>query len=313
MGYISFRNSPMLHKLEKISHAESPKIVKKIFLLLFICISALRAQFDLYPVEDFFGGGIGYSPMYISMDSIPAKTNLEGLGLDTKGFDNPFVLHGGEGFAHMTGKWRIGGYAGVGSSKISTVPDVYIYDKTGANAASDTVLNTNPLFVPSIEGKITISLGAATVEHVMPVFQDLEIAAGALLGLGRISVSVDQRTGTAVWDSTFTSAYGTVDTVNGELAWLYEVDDVDSDQSTFSVKPIPGVLSDVSGAFFNFQPYVAIKWQLLDRVGLRISVGFNKGTIRQGRWILNGRTQVADSHPFSLQGVAFRTMLYLGL
>ena len=313
MGYISFRNSPMLHKLEKISHAESPKIVKKIFLLLFICISALRAQFDLYPVEDFFGGGICYSPMYISMDSIPAKTNLEGLGLDTKGFDNPFVLHGGEGFAHMTGKWRIGGYAGVGSSKISTVPDVYIYDKTGANAASDTVLNTNPLFVPSIEGKITISLGAATVEHVMPVFQDLEIAAGALLGLGRISVSVDQRTGTAVWDSTFTSAYGTVDTVNGELAWLYEVDDVDSDQSTFSVKPIPGVLSDVSGAFFNFQPYVAIKWQLLDRVGLRISVGFNKGTIRQGRWILNGRTQVADSQPFSLQGVTFRTMLYLGL
>ena len=165
----------------------------------------------------------------------------------------------------------------------------------------------------TIEGKITISLGAATVEHVMPVFQDLEIAAGALLGLGRISVSVDQRTGTAVWDSTFTSAYGTVDTVNGELAWLYEVEDVVEDQSTFSVKPIPGVLSDVSGAFFNFQPYVAIKWQLLDRVGLRISVGFNKGTIRQGRWILNGRTQVADSQPFSLQGVAFRTMLYLGL
>ncbi|GIT32142.1 MAG: hypothetical protein Ct9H300mP2_2210 [Candidatus Neomarinimicrobiota bacterium] len=56
------------------------------------------------------------------------------------------------------------GYAGVGSSKISTVPDVYIYDKTGANASSDTVLNTNPLFVPSIEGKITISLGAATVD-----------------------------------------------------------------------------------------------------------------------------------------------------
>ena len=105
----------------------------------------------------------------------------------------------------------------------------------------------------------------------------------------------------------------TVDTVNGELAWLYEVEDVDNNQSTFSVKPIPGVLSDVSGAFFNFQPYVAIKWQLLDRVGLRISVDFNKGTIRQGRWILNGRTQVADSQPFSLQGVTFRTMLYLGL
>ncbi len=310
----------MLHKLEKISHAESPKIVKKIFLLLFICISALSAQFDLYPVEDFFGGGIGYSPMYISMDSIPAKTNLEGLGLDTRGFDNPFVLHGGEGFAHMTGKWRIGGYAGVGSSKISTVPNVYIYDATSGIAGA--VVNTDPLFVPSIEGKITISLGAATVEHVMPVFQDLEIAAGALLGLCRISVSVDQRTGTAVWDNTFTSAYGTVDSVdtdgdgiNDILAWIYKVEDIGTTgvPSPTEVEPIPGVLSDVSGTFFNFQPYVAIKWQLLDRVGLRISVGFNKGTIRQGRWILNGRTQVADSQPFSLQGVAFRTMLYLGL
>jgi len=308
----------MLHKLEKISHAEIPKIVKKILLKLFICISALSAQFDLYPVEDFFGGGIGYSPMYISMDSIPAKTNLEGLGLDTKGFDNPFVLHGGEGFAHMTGKWRIGGYAGVGSSKISTVPDVYIYEEN----IDDAVVNTDPLFVPSIEGKITISLGAATVEHVMPVFQDLEITAGALLGLGRISVSVDQRTGTAVWDNTFTSAYGTVDSVDTDndgtkdiLAWIYKVEDTDSEGVPLpvDVEPIPGVLSDVSGTFFNFQPYVAIKWQLLDRVGLRISVGFNKGTIRQGRWILNGRTQVADSQPFSLQGVAFRTMLYLGL
>ena len=312
MEYISFRNSPMLHKLEKISNAESPNIVKKTLLTLVICISVMQAQFDLYPVEDFFGGGIGYSPMYISMDVIPAKSNLEGLGLDTKGFDNPFVLHGGEGFAHMTGKWRIGGYAGVGSSTISAVPKVYLYDTTAAHADSFIAL-PNPEFGPSIEGKITISMGAATVEHVMPVFQDLEIAAGALLGLGRISVSVDQRIGTAVWDNTFTSAYGAVDTVDGELVWLYEVDDIEKEFTNFSVKGIPGVLSDVSGTFFNFQPYVAIKWQLLDRLGLRISVGFNKGTIRQGRWILNGRSQVADSQPYSLQGVAFRTMLYLGL
>ncbi len=233
MEYISFRNSLMLHKLEKISNAESPNIVKKTLLTLVVCISVMQAQFDLYPVEDFFGGGIGYSPMYITMDSIPAKTNLEGLGLDTKGFDNPFVLHGGEGFAHMTGKWRIGGYAGVGSSTISAVPKVFIYDTT---STTDTIALPNPEFGPSIEGKITISMGAATVEHVMPIFQDLEIAAGALLGLGRISVSVDLRIGTAVWDNTFTSAYGAVETVDGELAWLYHVDDVDDDFSQFSVK-----------------------------------------------------------------------------
>ena len=283
--------------------------MKKTILLLAIYISALQGQFDLYPVEDFFGGGIGYSPMYIAMDSIPAKSNLQGLGLNTKGFADPFVLHGGEGFAHMTGKWRIGGYAGVGASIISNVPTVKLIDVDGDTIdLSDTEWG---YLVPSIVGKITISLGAATIEHVMPVFQDLEIAAGVLMGLGRISVSVNQRTGTALWDSTFTSAYGTIDSTG---TWYYEVTDVTQGVAGgFSVKPMPGVLSDVSGVFFNFQPYVAIKWQLLDRIGLRISVGFNKGTIGQGNWKLNGGNYIADSQPYSLQGVAFRTMLYLGL
>lgn len=283
--------------------------MKKTILLLAIYISALQGQFDLYPVEDFFGGGIGYSPMYIAMDSIPAKSNLQGLGLNTKGFADPFVLHGGEGFAHMTGKWRIGGYAGVGASIISNVPTVKLIDVDGDTIdLSDTEWG---YLVPSIVGKITISLGAATIEHVMPVFQDLEIAAGVLMGLGRISVSVNQRTGTALWDSTFTSAYGTIDSTG---TWYYEVTDVTQGVAGgFSVKPMPGVLSDVSGVFFNFQPYVAIKWQLLDRIGLRISVGFNKGTIGQGAWKLNGRNYIDDSQPYSLQGVAFRTMLYLGL
>ena len=65
--------------------------------------------------------------------------------------------------------------------------------------------------------------------------------------------------------------------------------------------------------FFNFQPYVAVKWQFLERLGLRISVGFNKGTVRQGSWKLNGRTQIGDSPSSALSGVAFRTMLYVGL
>ncbi|GIT32141.1 MAG: hypothetical protein Ct9H300mP2_2200 [Candidatus Neomarinimicrobiota bacterium] len=78
----------------------------------------------------------------------------------------------------------------------------------------------------------------------MPVFQDLEIAAGALLGLGPISVSVDQRTGT-LSGIVHLQVHMELLTRQWELAWLYEVDDVDSDQSTFSVKPIPGVLSDV--------------------------------------------------------------------
>ena len=55
------------------------------------------------------------------------------------------------------------------------------------------------------------------------------------------------------------------------------------------------------------------KLEILDRVGLRISAGFNKGTIGQGRWKLNSRYLIGDSEKYTLSGVTFRTMLYLGL
>ena len=76
---------------------------------------------------------------------------------------------------------------------------------------------------------------------------------------------------------------------------------------------VPGLLRDVSATFFNFQPYVAVKWQFLERLGLRISVGFNKGTVNAGSWKLNGRTTIDDSPTSALAGVSFRTMLYIGL
>jgi len=76
--------------------------VKKIITSITFFITSLYSQFDLYPVTDFFGGGIGYSPMYINIEDFPATDLLKDLGLDPKKFDSPFVVHGGEGFAHMT-------------------------------------------------------------------------------------------------------------------------------------------------------------------------------------------------------------------
>ena len=117
----------------------------------------------------------------------------------------------------------------------------------------------------------------------------------------------------------FDFAYGSKAWVPNEdgsdstLTYYYAVSNTDDGEPGFSAANAPGVMSDLSGTFFNFQPYVAIKWQLLDRVGLRISAGFNKGTIGQGRWKLNSRYLIGDSEAYTLQGVSFRTMLYLGL
>ena len=297
--------------------------MKKIITNITFFITSLYSQFDLYPVTDFFGGGIGYSPMYINIEDFPATDLLKDLGLDPKQFDSPFVVHGGEGFAHMTGKWRIGSYAGVGSSSISTVTNVRLFvDADGDGALDqneiDNSVDYDGNFDPSIEAKITISLGAASIEYVMPVFQDLEISAGAMMGLGRMNLSIDQYAANPKWTEMFDFSYGPkvpgVDAdSNTTVNYYYAVDNLGNPISGFNAANAPGVMSDLSGTFFNFQPYVAVKWQLLDRVGLRISAGFNKGTIGQGRWKLNSRYLIGDSEKYTLSGVTFRTMLYLGL
>ena len=286
--------------------------MKNIVLFITLSSSLLMAQFS-YPLEDFLGGGIGYSPMYIKLDSIPGSSDLMGLGLNPKNFRDPFVIHGGEGFAHVTGRWRIGGYAGAGGTSISTVPDIIIFqddnDNDSLDAGEDFKDYTN-FFNPTIEGKFTISMGAASIEYVMPLLQDLELSAGALMGLARAGIAVDQQSGTPRWGTVFDNAYGTMDST-GTL--YYGVDSNDYDEPVILPGTIPGLLRDVSATFFNFQPYVAVKWQFLERLGLRISVGFNKGTIPAGNWVLNGRTKISDSPASSIQGASFRTMLYIGL
>ena len=296
--------------------------MKRILTYISISLSTIYGQFDLYPVSDFFGGGIGYSPMYINIDKFPATNLLKNVGLNPSSFDAPFVVHGGEGFAHMTGKWRIGSYAGVGSSSISTITNVQLYvDSDGNNElnGNETAVDYDGNFDPTIEAKLTFSLGAASIEYVMPIFQDLEISAGAMMGLGRLNLSIDQYAANPKWGQMFDFAYGSKAWVTNEegtdstLTYYYAVDNVGNPIDGFDASNAPGVMSDLSGTFFNFQPYVAIKWQLLDRVGLRISAGFNKGTIGQGRWKLNSRYLIGDSEKYTLQGVSFRTMLYLGL
>ena len=278
-------------------------------LFVFLNLSLAFGQFG-YPVEDFFGGGIGYSPMYISLDSIPGASELQELGLRTEDFDSPFIIHGGEGFAHVTGKWRVGGYAGLGASSISTIPSIIVYidsNSTPGFQAGEESSSYTADYSPTIDAKFSVALGAASVEYVMPVLQDLEISGGALMGLARVTIAIEQQGGTPKWGTSFENVYG--DYIEGTLY----VPVTDLNDQTLRPDAVPSLLRDVSATFFNFQPYVAMKWQFLERMGLRISVGFNKGTIGNGSWKLNGRTLIGDSPVAAIQGVTFRTMLYIGL
>lgn len=282
--------------------------MKNIFFLFTINFSILFGQFS-YPAEDFLGGGIGYSPMYIKLESIPGADSLVNLGLDPNNFADPFVIHGGEGFAHVTGRWRIGGYAGMGGSSISTIPTIKVYVDTEAEGwQSEETEDYTDDFNPSIKAKFSFLLGAASVEYVMPLLQDLELSSGALMGLGRVGMAIDQQSGNPRWDKVFSNAYGTM--TDGVL--YYPVLDINNPDDIIPGK-VAGLQRDVSAIFFNFQPYIAVKWQFLERLGLRISVGANKGTVNAGSWKLNGRTPISDSPKSSISGITFRTMLYIGL
>jgi len=294
------------------------------------------AQSDLYPVEDYYGGGIGYSPMYMILDSIPGASKLRQVGVNPDNFNSPFVIHGGEGFTQISGRWRLGGYAGIGTSRISNALSVlFAVDTNGIEGIQNTItiINTGGgndttqrdltvpytgIFVPTLEAKFTFMISAITLEYVVPIFRDLEIASGAMFGIGRTIISIDQNTGTPRWDASFSNNFGQV--LNDTL--IYTVDAagttpqaaIDALQGSYlSPQASSAGMTNLSGTFFNFQPYVAVKWQITDRVGLRLSIGFNKGVIRAGQWKLNDRFQISDSPESALSGLSFRTMIYFGL
>ena len=306
---------------------------KLVILILPILISA---QSDLYPVEDYYGGGIGYSPMYMILDSIPGASKLKQVGVNPDNFNSPFVIHGGEGFTQISGRWRLGGYAGIGTSRISNALSVILavetndlegFQDTDTDTIEggisftydpDTTANYTGIFVPTIEAKFTFMISAVTLEYVVPIFRDLEIASGAMFGIGRTIISIDQNTGTPRWDASFSNNFGQV--LNDTLIYMIDTTGttphaaMDALQGAY-LPPLASNagMTNLSGTFFNFQPYVAVKWQITDRVGLRLSIGYNKGVIRAGQWQLNDRFQISDSPKSSLSGLSFRTMIYFGL
>ena len=170
----------------------------------------------------------------------------------------------------------------------------------------------------SVKGKLNIYLGAITAEYVFPIYRDLEIMTGALMGLGSYNLSVDQSIGIPIWSDLGRSMYGYIqgDSVMVELdANGGTFDDAADELNRKGVQPIrvSESMTEISSLFFNFQPYVAIKWQFLDRMGLRMSAGFNRGTIGAGRWRLNGHIPINDSPEASIGGFTVRTVIYFGL
>jgi hypothetical protein len=301
--------------------------MKQFITAFLFVISLAKAQGDIYPTETTYGGGIGFSTMYMILDTVPGASLLNSLGLNVDELGTrPLVFYGGEGFAQMSGPWRLGGYAGIGATQAGSVfglkmfanrdnVDGYQKPAFGNEANGDTLYNFSGNL--SVTARLSFLLGAVTTEYVFPIFRDLEVMAGALMGIGRYTLSIDQHIGTPKWGKLGNNMYGEIygDTVLIQLDGPdFDDEAKDNNESEF-LRPInvTGTMTELSGTFFNFQPYVAIKWQFLDRMGLRISAGYNRGTIASGKWKLNGNRPINDSPESALHGITLRTVIYFGL
>jgi len=302
-------------------------LMKQFTTAFLFVISLAKAQGDIYPTETTYGGGIGFSTMYMILDTVPGASLLNSLGINVDELGTrPLVFYGGEGFAQMSGPWRLGGYAGIGATQAGSVfglkmfanrdnVDGYQKPAFGNEANGDTLYNFSGNL--SVTARLSFLLGAVTTEYVFPIFRDLEVMAGALMGIGRYTLSIDQHIGTPKWGKLGNNMYGEIygDTVLIQLDGPdFDDEAKDNNESEF-LRPInvTGTMTELSGTFFNFQPYVAIKWQFLDRMGLRISAGYNRGTIAAGKWKLNGHLPINDSPASALHGITLRTVIYFGL
>ena len=102
--------------------------MRKIATILYMSFSLGYSQGDIYPTETHFGGGIGFSTMYMVLDSVPGGAFLDTLGFNVNELGTrPLVFYGGEVFAQIVGPWRLGGYAGIGATQASNVYDIHLY------------------------------------------------------------------------------------------------------------------------------------------------------------------------------------------
>ena len=287
--------------------------------------TSLLSQEDYYPPESFYGGGVGFSQMFLfqnlgQLKSFEMLGEKNSFGFDLTKFSSPFIIYGGEGFSNITEKIRIGGFVGT-NSIVRTKKTTLFLDKNGdgeLNIDNDEKAST---YTYDSQAKISLWLSGATIEYMFPIFRGLELSVGSMLGLGRLNLNIAQTAASPSWTNQFIPAFkldSTLIEVNDENSdgliteadlSSYEENKIFSGNSS----KLTGSMTSVSGTFMNIQPYLGMKLQLLDRMGLRMTIGFNTGKIAEEKWQTENGTPITDSPETVLSSMAIRAMMYFGL
>ena len=300
-------------------------MTRKVFVSILIIYTSLLSQEDYYPPESFYGGGVGFSQMFLfqnlgQLKSFEMLGGKNSFGFNLTKFSSPFIIYGGEGFSNITERIRIGGFVGT-NSIVRTKKTTLFLDKNGdgeLNIESDEKAST---YTYDSQAKISLWISGATIEYMFPIFRGLELSVGSMLGLGRLNLNIAQTAVSPSWTNQFIPAFKLDST-------LIEVNDVNSDgliteadlsfyeeNKIFSSNSskLTGSMTSVSGTFMNIQPYLGMKLQLLDRMGIRMTIGFNTGKIAEEKWQTENGTPITDSPETVLSSMAIRAMMYFGL
>ena len=95
-------------------------MTRKVFVSILIIYTSLLSQEDYYPPESFYGGGVGFSQMFLfqnlgQLKSFEMLGGKNSFGFNLTKFSSPFIIYGGEGFSNITERIRIGGFVGTNS------------------------------------------------------------------------------------------------------------------------------------------------------------------------------------------------------
>ena len=289
----------------------------KILILIFTIHLSIFAQEEYYPPESYYGGGVGFSQMFLYQDfSKLGLTSKLPLPFDTNKYDLPLVISGGEGFSSLTQNITIGGFAGTGNTSITYAQQMH--QTVGDTIQSRTVRNI---------ARISMIMSGATLEYVFHPFSGLDISIGGMMGFGSFKFGLARTYNNVVWDilpdstqteedfislfpqTTADQKAGSTYDVNGDGV----IDQLDQN-SIESGRNNPNYYElTITNRFINFQPYIAIKLRLLSRMGLRLTVGYNFADLDKNRWEISNGQRIYDVPETSLGATTIRAMLYFGL
>jgi len=221
-----------------------------------------------------------------------AKGPMEGLALDFFGggigpSGSWIMLHTNELFRDELGSMVLSAFNDqmvmTGVEGYGHVTENY---RLGAifSKGSISTSTTDTLTSSNYHAEFNLSIVGALFESVFPLGRRLEISTGSVVGLGQANFirQRDDGSGIQVWDDYF--AKGT--------------------QMNYQ---------SVSANFGVLQPYMAMKFQFLDRLGLRFVGGYNVSRIDEGAWRLNGEGRINTSPALELSAPFARVTLYLGI